>query len=308
VVAPLPGGRFVLAWEQDGAVWARVGDHERLGAPLRLSSGTAGQAHLDTRAEKIVATWSEQSGPQVAIRFQELKAGAADGALAPVAAAVFIDAGARPAGQLYPVALLTDDGVVVAWEDRRAGHTQIFFAHAPIGRRFEPPGVLNPIHNQPSVPFGRGTGAMRVSLARADRQRIVAVWLDKRDFSGGYDVYAAFSTDGGRGFGRARIVQDEFGSNIAQWHATVAGDGRGAVVVAWDDQRDDSADLWLSWPQGDGWSGDHAVPVAAGSGEQTHPAIALDGDGGLHVAWIDRASADGPTRIRYAFGRRSVAP
>jgi hypothetical protein len=194
--------------------------------------------------------------------------------------------------------------VVVAWEDRRAGHTQVYAAHSASGGRFAAPRVLNPL--PPSrVPFGKGTGAMRVVLARGEAKQVVAVWLDKRDFAGGYDVYAAFSTDGGRGFGEAHIVQDEFGNNIAQWHAAVAADGRGGVVAVWDDRRDETADIWLSWPVENGWSENQAVGVAAGAGEQTHPAIVFDAAGQLHLAWLDRGSPDEPTRVRYALGRRA---
>ena len=94
---------------------------------------------------------------------------------------------------------------------------------------------------------------------------MVAVWLDKRDFLSGYDVYAAFSSDGGRSFGRNLKVQDGFGENIAQWHAAVAANNQGRVVAVWDDDRDGNSDIWLANWTGKGYSDNVAVPAASGA-------------------------------------------
>ena len=63
------------------------------------------------------------------------------------------------------------------------------------------------------------------------------------------------------------------------------------------------ADIMLSWRGADGWSDDLAVPGATGGGEQNHPAIQLDKEGNLHIAWLERATIGGPTRLRYMFGK-----
>lgn len=301
-------GQFAVAWEQDGAVWTRIADITTLGKPQQLSRHPAGQAHLDGTADGTIhMVWAEQVGSYNAIHYQVLHTERAAFTLKRDAAAMRVDASAETGAQLYPVVTQNGDGVVVAWEDRRAGHTQIYTAHRGGEGQFGAPQRLNPL--PPSrVPFGKGTGAMRAALANGAGKQVVAVWLDKRDFTGGYDVYAALSSDGGRRFGKAHVVQDEFGNNIAQWHAAVAADGRGGIVAAWDDRRDETGDIWLSWRTGDGWSEDQGATVAAGPGEQTHPAIAFDAAGMLHLAWIDRRAADGPTRLRYAAGRGATGP
>ncbi len=132
---------------------------------------------------------------------------------------------------------------------------------------------------------------------------MAAAWLDKRELAVGYDVYAAFSADGGAHFGRNEKVQDEFGNHISQWHASLAADAAGRAVVVWDDDRDGSADVWLSWRTGDGWSEDLAVPGASGPAIQSEPVIALDGNGDLHLAWLERTDPLAPTRLRYTVGR-----
>ena len=77
--------------------------------------------------------------------------------------------------------------------------------------------------------LGRGSGAMRPAQA-AFGPRIAAVWLDKRDFLSGYDVYAALTEPGSLRFAKDAKAQDSFGDAIAQWHAAVAGNARGELV------------------------------------------------------------------------------
>ena len=154
-----------------------------------------------------------------------------------------------------------------------------------------------------TVVFGGGPGAARVAIARFGEDGVAAVWSDKRNFRTGYDVYGAVSLDGGRTFGPNQSVQDAFGDLTEQWHPAVAGNLDGSVAVVWDDNRDGTGDVWLAWRVAAAWSDSQAVPGASGPGEQTHPAVALDARGNLHVVWVERDAAGGPTRLRYAFGQ-----
>jgi hypothetical protein len=157
----------------------------------------------------------------------------------------------------------------------------------------------------PKAPYGKGHGVSRVALAHHGADRLLAAWADKRDFRHGYDIYGSAATPGGR-FGPNFRIQDDFGELSQQWHTALAGHRNGAVVVAWDDNREGDPDIYLSWPQGDGWSDDLAVPGASGPGVQQHPAIAFDPAGRLHLAWVERAEAGGPTRLRYAVAAPDV--
>lgn len=301
-VAALPGGRFVFAWEEAGAVWARSGGPDGLDPPVRLSRAPAAQASVASGERGVYAAWSERDGPQPVIRFAMLHAGAAGAALVtdpPVAVTA-----SAPAGQSYPALAVLTSAVVVAFEDRREGHTVLLAARTVDGRHFDKAQLLNEQRPRRSQVFGRGTGAARVALARLDDEHAAAVWLDKRDFEGGYDVYAALSDAGGVRFGRNEKVQDEFGNDIAQWHACLAAH-RGLLVAAWDDDRDGSPDLWLSWREGGAWVANLAVPGAAESGPDTSPAIALDEAGNLHLAWIAQDGPGAPTRLMYLEGRRA---
>jgi hypothetical protein len=218
--------------------------------------------------------------------------------------------------QGHPAAVWgNEDHLVVAWEDRRAGHTRLFHSGRTGGRGFDPERQLNE-HVEPTG-SGRGSlrlgsGAMRAALAANGEGAVRAVWLDKRNPSSGSAVWGAVSTDGGRTFGPNQIMQDELGAAVPQWHAALAG-GKAGFVAAWDDSRegwdatDEPGDVLLSWETGSAWGPDLVVPGASGEGYQGSPAIALDPPGGLHLLWIDRPDLSSPTRLRYLRGQLNAS-
>ena len=296
-VAPLGAGRFVAAWEEGGAILLRLLG-ESPGAPLRLGAGA--QVSLDVVDGQVLAVWAEPTGRTSRIRMARVEVSA--GGAPAVAARCAVDPQAPDAHQLYPAVAGAGDGLLVAWEDRRRGHTVIMASRGDADCGFAPPGLVNEVSPERDLPYGKGYGVARVALARFGRSGVAAVWEDKRDFRNGYDVFASLSADG-HSFGPNHRVQDEFGGNSRQWHAAVAGNGDGTLVAAWDDDRDGTGDIWLSWRVGDGWSEDLAVPGASGSGAQSHPALVLDADGNLHLAWVERDEVDGPTRLLYLMAR-----
>jgi hypothetical protein len=133
------------------------------------------------------------------------------------------------------------------------------------------------------------------------------VWLDKRDFLSGYDVYAAFDT-GTRRFGKkspgAGQLRRQHGAVACDWSSATPAAG---LLALWDDARDGTPDVWLSEWEGEAFGDDMAVPGGAGPGEQSDPVATLDAAGALHVVWLDRDEAAG-TRIRYARAVRKLTP
>ncbi|MHB1145236.1 MAG: hypothetical protein ACYCZS_10095 [Thiobacillus sp.] len=298
VVMALGDGRFVAAWEEAGKVHARVLPG---GKVQPLSRADAAQATLALRGNVLYAAWAEQAGrfrrivvARLAVKADVLSVKSAQ----PVEAALPSDEQGWPA-----LAVAGDGSVTVAWEDRRSRHTVPMLSHSRDGRRFSPSVRLTDIKSG-SAPggLGAGTGAMRPTLAAWGGQGIAAVWLDKRDFLSGYDVYAAFDP-GTRRFGRNLRVQDSFGDNMAQWHAQIVGDASGRLLALWDDARDGTPDVWLADWEGEAFGDNVAVPGAAGPGEQSDPVATLDVAGSLHVVWLERDAAAG-TRIRYARAAR----
>jgi hypothetical protein len=305
VIAALGGERFLVAWEQDGAVWARTAAPTGLGAPRKLADNAMHISLGTDTTRRLYAAWSERRHALAHIRVARLVLDDAGGVRADTSRQVETET--PVADQLYPSIALTAQGGLIAWEDRRHGHTLLLYSMLSGDSTFTVPQILNEQPARMQVVYGKGMGVARVGLSRYGQDAVAAVWLDKRDFLSGYDVYAAMSRVGGRSFGANQKVQDDFGSNIAQWHAAIAGNHRGDLVAVWDDDRDDTSDVWLSWRTDSGWSENYAIPVASGPGQQVSPALAFDTRGDLHLAWLEREFPEAPTRLRYAWGRRAGA-
>lgn len=304
-VTTLDEARFLLAWEDETGINAALADSAGPGASINLGAGAhAGIATHPTLGAQIA--WNAPAG-----RWQRLWRASLrveDGRLhADKAQAA--DAVAPADDQTFPALVANERGFLLAWEDRRHGHTVIYTSQSGNGRDWSAPLRVsgNPT-GKAQNDLGRGTGAMRPAVASFGN-RFAAAWLDKRDFLSGYDVYAALSE--GAGFARDRKAQDSFGDAIAQWHVAAAGNRRGDLVIAWDDERDGSSDIWLTRLTPGGYSDDFTFPETSGPARQTDPAIALDESGNLHLAWIERAAdggSGGPTRLRYMVAPLPASP
>jgi hypothetical protein len=309
-IVGIGGGRFALAWEENGQIWARIvtampaNKPAILAGPVQLSKTAATQASLAYAKENgLYAVWSEQGALYWQIRLAKLHV-AAQGAIHAHSSTI-VDTGVK-GDQSYPsIAEIHGNQTVVAWEDRSAGHTRLLYAVARDDNAFLAPQQLNEAKwrdVKSGIGVG-GTGVMRVALTARGQDGVAAVWADKRDFQSGYDVYGSFASSPKIFFGANEKVQDEFGDNIAQWHPAIAANASGRVAVVWDDDRDGSPDVWLAWRKADGWSGDVAVPGASGPGVQSDPSIAMDEAGNLYLAWVEKTDLNSPSKIRFAIGR-----
>ncbi|HSO81174.1 hypothetical protein [Thiocapsa sp.] len=301
-VVALPDRRFAVAWEEDGRILVRLATPEGLGPPLELPPKGA-QVSLDGSKAELVAVWADRETGVGRIMTATL---GDDGELGlAVKTRCPADAVTPVADQLFPTATQVGKRLVVAWEDRRPGHTIIMATASAAGQpcSFDPPVRISEDPPGPELPFGAGHGVARVAIAPYGADRLLAAWEDKRNFRHGYDIYAAhFGPDG---FGPNERVQDDFGELSAQWHVSAAGHPDGTLVVAWTDEREGQGDILLSWYADGTWSEDLALPGASGPEEQGHPSITLDDAGNLHAAWVTREAKGGPTRIQYRLGRRA---
>jgi hypothetical protein len=307
VLLNLNDNRFVVAWEEEGQVYARLVEptgQPPLGVPLKLSEKSGAQVSLTRDGGEVIALWSEREGRYGRIRLQRLGVGS-DAAFQPGVSCP-VDALLPMDEQLYPSAALSGERLVVAWEDRRLKHTIIMAAVEQKARscRFSEPVRISEKPGKNNLPYGAGHGVSRVALAGFGEQKVFAVWEDKRDFRNGYDIWGAtYSAEQGR-FGKNEKVQDDFGGLAKQRHATVAGHPDGSLVVAWDDEREGNADVMLSWREAAAWSDDLPLPTAAGEGQQGHPSIAFDEKGNLHAIFVERDEIESPTRLKYTFGEK----
>lgn len=300
-IAALPDGRFVLAWEQDGQIFAQIAD---AGSALRISEREGAQASLLGTPDGAIIVYAERPERFAQIRLRRLTINA-EGTLS-ASPACPIDPLAPVDEQLYPSAALSDDRLIVVWEDRRPKHTIIMGAAQTGDCTFTPPQRLNVRPGTGSgsrnLPYGTGSGVARVAIATYADGQVFAAWADKRNFRHGYDIWGADLDLTSGQFGVNQQVQDDFGELAPQWHTSVAGHPDGTLLVAWDDGREGNADIMFSWREDGAWSDDTPLPGASGAGEQAHPSIVLDAAGNLHAAWVERDDKDGPTRLRYLFG------
>ena len=299
----LGDNRYALAWEEDAKIHLRLVTPDKLGPVIMLEAEEAMQSSLTRHDQGLLVAFSRRDGRYGLVSMQPIRV---DGLALHPGSGCAVDPEPARAEQLYPAIVSLGDRIIVAWEDRRAGHTIIMASQSDNTKSCQfhgPQRVSDEIIDRTAV-YGKGHGVARVALARYGDSKVLAAWADKRDFRAGYDIYSADYQLGKKQlFGTNVRVQDDFGGLAEQWHTTVAGDDSGRLVVAWDDRRDDNADIVLSWLEDGQWSDDFVVPGASGTGEQNHPTISLDSSGNLHLAWIQRESVNGPTQVLYAFGR-----
>jgi len=294
-VAAFDAQRFLLIWEDAEGVHTAIADPTGIGPATRLAA-SGGQGNLTVHPQLgAYAAWSATDSRWRRIWLAPLQI---DANRVSAATPLPIDPAPATDDQTFPGLAAGAHNVMLAWEDRRHGHTVIFGSHTRDGKNWSAPTRLsgNPTGRQ-AGDLGRGSGAMRPALA-AFGTRIAAIWLDKRDFLSGYDVYAALSDPDSPRFEADRKAQDSFGDAIAQWHAAAAGNRQGELVIGWDDDRDGTADIWLTRLSGADYSEDFTLPALSGPARQSDPALALDEQGNLHLAWIERDDGDA-TRLRY---------
>lgn len=297
VIAALGNG-FVIGWEAEERLWLRSVGPDKKGEVIALSDKPARQLSLNQTSDgNMIAVWGEQHGRHFQIAHGRIVAA---GKAIKVRPAGLVDASADKTEQLYPSVVATRLGTLVGWEDRRQGATRICTAFAPAGKAFSPYQILNEFVPSPRPELGSGTGAMRIVLDSDLDKHVTAVWMDKRHFEGGYDVYAAYSSDGGRSFGKNERVYDLLGENTPQWHASVAMNRHGDIVAAWDDTRDGNPDVWYSLRSNSAWGNDEVWPGSNGEGAQTDPVLLFEGRT-LHAVWLDRTEQG--SAIRYISAR-----
>jgi hypothetical protein len=298
----ISGNRFVLAFEQDASVFARILTAEGLAEPARLSRAAASHVSIASFDDHVFASWREQDNGKWFVKIAAL--GVTNANRIVVESLQSVEAEGLETPVLFPAIAVNSAGLCVAWEDRRAGHTRLLVSHADdAGKSFTEPQSLNEFFSNRNQ-YDRGSGVTRVSLASFAQDEILAAWMDKRRGGKGYGIFAALGADAGENFGPNEKVHSEEGDTQPHYNPATAGNQAGDFVIAWDDFRRGDSDIWISAYNPDSeWSQDYAPPVASGSGEQSHPSIALDEQHNLHLLWIERSQLDGPSRLWYSPGR-----
>jgi len=297
----LTGSHFVIGWEQDGSVFVRLTKNQQLSAPLKLSKNIASQVSLATMDDKVFAVWRESWGRNWSLRVAVLGVDAAGELI--LFSTNRIETQALETPVLFPTLAANKSGLMVAWEDRQAGHTRLKYSFSEDkGQSFSTPLYLNEFFSNRNK-YDKGSGVTRVSMTSYAEDEFLAAWMDKRRGGVGYGIYSAFGSE--NSFGPNEKVHSLTGDKLPHYNPAVAGNQEGNFVVAWDDYRQGDSDIWISsYTDEDEWSTDFAPAPASGDGEQSHVSITLDEQGSLHMVWIERENIDAPTRLWYSYGKR----
>lgn len=303
-IAITKDNRFVLAYEQDASVFARVLAGTELAEPILLGKNSAGHASVAAFDDRVYASWRERVDGLWFVKVAVLRVDSANRLLLESIRA--IEDSGLPTPVQFPTIVANAAGISIAWEDRRAGHTRLLASHAASAEQaFGEPQALNEIFSNRNE-YDKGNGVTRVSMAAFGEDEILAAWMDKRRGGAGYGIFAALGAIDI--FGPNEKVHGDEGDRQPHYNPATAGNSNGDFVVAWDDFRRGDLDIWISSQNSDlEWSEDHTPAVASGPGEQSHASVALDDHGNLHLLWIERSQPDSPSRLWYSMGRPAAA-
>ena len=178
----LDNNRFAVAWEENARIHLRIITPTELGPVIVLGNNDASQPGLALRDQQLLLVYSQRDGRFARVWMQGIEIN--DMTLQPGKACP-VDAEPAQDDQLYPTAISLVDRIIVAWEDRRPGHTIIMAAQNadPESCRFSPPQRISDDLPDQNATYGKGHGVARVALAQYDNAKVLAAWADKRDFA-----------------------------------------------------------------------------------------------------------------------------
>ena len=190
-----------------------------------------------------------------------------------------------PNEQHFPV-LVPDgkDGAIVAWSDARNANRDIF------AQRMSATGDV--LWKLDGIPICDLPSSQSWPLIVDDTQGgAILVWGDTRH--GNQDSYAQrIDADGNKRWGAEGVpvcthptLQDD---------VNAIADGKGGVIVVWEDWRNANQDIYAQRIDSTGkplWE-TNGVPVYRGEGDQYDPVLIADGEGGAIFAWWDISTPD----------------
>ncbi|UCE05435.1 MAG: T9SS type A sorting domain-containing protein, partial [bacterium] len=135
------------------------------------------------------------------------------------------------------------------------------------------------------------------AIAMNDNGNFVIAWEDRRHDN--FDIYFQRYNSMALAQGNNQRANDDAGSTD-QYRPSIAMDGSGNFVIAWEDYRHDNSDVYFQRydSMGVAQGNNEIANDDAGSTDQYHPSIAMDGNGNSIIVWEDyRYGVDNPDII-----------
>jgi hypothetical protein len=184
--------------------------------------------------------------------------------------------------QSYPqMAPDSSTGAIIGWQDNRNGNQDIY------AQRIDNAGAVQWAANGVVLCTAAG-GQFEPVLARDGLGGAIVAWNDNRTTN---DIYAQRVN----GSGAVQWAADGVSVCSAtgdQYNSRITSDGSGGAIIAWQDYRTGTADIYAQVLNGSGipvWTAD-GVPVCTAVGSQTAPRMVGNGLGNAIVVWQDARS------------------
>jgi hypothetical protein len=171
-------------------------------------------------------------------------------------------------------------GAIIAWQDSRTGGSLAIYA-----QKLDSSGYIQWTSN--GVLMGSAlTGLVIGQLISDGAGGAIVVWQDRRNFYN--DIFAQRIASNGSIQWTADGVP-VCTADMHQQNPTIAPDGSGGAIIAWQDNRDGNDDIYAQRLDAAGnaqWTAD-GVKLCDNAQPQRYPQAVQDGSGGTVVAWMD---------------------
>ncbi len=187
--------------------------------------------------------------------------------------------------QRFPVLIADgEDGAIVAWSDARHANRDVF------AQRVSMTGDMH--WNADGIPICDLPSSQSWPLIVSDTVGgAILVWGDTRH--GNQDSYAQrIDANGNKLWNPEGVPVCTHPTLQDDLH--VIADGKGGVIVVWEDWRNENQDIYAQRIDASGkplWEA-NGVPVYRGEGDQYDPVLIADGEGGAIFAWWDISTPD----------------
>ncbi len=174
------------------------------------------------------------------------------------------------------IAVDSADKLYVVWQDNRQGDWDICISTSADGINWSTETIVTDSNDDQVHPV--------IVVDNSSPPNAYIVWQDNRN--GNWDIYVASSSNDFVTETEWQITSDS--SDQTEPAVAVASDD--TVYVVWMDTRGTSSDIYGAASDSGPWTN---VPVVAGAGNQSDPAIATEAVGSvLHLVWVDDTSGN----------------